>query len=620
MKICEQKILLAHSLQPKEIDVIKFVSVSIRNFMSIGDVPLVFDFKSGISFVVGKNYDVSDQNDNNLISNGSGKTVVLVDSLLFALYGKTQRKIKKSEIVNVYNGGNCEVKLTFEKDGVVYLIERGLNPDYLLIYKNGIAESEEAKKRQANKIIEEELLDGISFEVFKNLIVMNGSTSRHFFEYGKQEKRDFINQVFRLGFVEFLQEELTDDYKNKKIETEKLEVKESLKKEELIRLRELCTNPSQSRSESIKKLQDQLSQQKNEVTNIQKQLSEYSTEFGSFSALNTKRQETKELIRQLDARINSLTSKISTTDDAITRLRSEYVITKNEKQCPTCKQDIPTERREQIIASLTQNGKSLSIKLTEIKEEYKKLSKERDDLNVWVARADDVILKAKVLKNNEVQKTLYMEECSRQLSSIQSQQPPDPKTLAGMIEQTNKEIDDITKELSSSRYELVLLKTTRDIVGGNNFYGHYMGVFRSYLNKAINEYLEKMNSPHRIIFNHDLDADVFDGNKKVHSYDNLSTGEKAKVNISLLLSFFDVLYSFHRLQTSLLVLDEVIDVGIDGTGVELLHKILWDKTKTNPDVGIYVITHKTESFTMDQDGVSKVIIEKRNGFTVLGDS
>ena len=200
--------------------------------MSIGNEWLRFNYKTGLTYVYGENYDVTDEENLSVISNGSGKTVVLVDAPLFALYGRTQRKIKRAETVNLQNGCECEVRLCFTKENDTYIIERGLKPDKIVIIKNGVAESEEAKKRQANKIIEEDLLDGISFEVFKNLIVLNGTSSKHFFEYGKQEKRTFINEVFRLGFLDYLQVQLTESVKNKKYELDKFEIQKVAKEEE----------------------------------------------------------------------------------------------------------------------------------------------------------------------------------------------------------------------------------------------------------------------------------------------------------------------------------------------------------------------------------------------------
>ena len=150
---------------------LKFKWIEMRNFMSVGNEWLRFEYNTGLWYVYGENYDVVEEGDMTRISNGTGKTVVLVDAPLFALYGKTQRKIKRAEIINIQNACDCEVKLCFQKDDDEYIIERGLKPDKIIIVKNGVPESEEAKKRQANRVIEEEILDGISYDVFKNLIV-----------------------------------------------------------------------------------------------------------------------------------------------------------------------------------------------------------------------------------------------------------------------------------------------------------------------------------------------------------------------------------------------------------------------------------------------------------------
>jgi len=88
-----------------------FKWIELKNFMSVGNEWLHFDYTTGLSYVYGENHDVIEEEELSTISNGSGKTVVLVDAPLFALYGRTQRKIKRAEIVNIQNGCDTEVRL-----------------------------------------------------------------------------------------------------------------------------------------------------------------------------------------------------------------------------------------------------------------------------------------------------------------------------------------------------------------------------------------------------------------------------------------------------------------------------------------------------------------------------
>jgi DNA repair exonuclease SbcCD ATPase subunit len=252
-----------------------------------------------------------------------------------------------------------------------------------------------------------------------------------------------------------------------------------------------------------------------------------------------------------------------------------------------------------------------------MKDKKETMEVQLEKMNTWLTTAKTALDTHQTTTQQLSTSTTLLQEYQNQLNASN-----DPvaslakiKEEIGIAEEELKEIEANSKELCG---QYRILKVSRDLVGGKNFYGYYIGVFRSYLNKSINEYLEKMVSPHRIKFNNNLEADVFDGDMGIHSYDNLSTGEKAKINIALLLSFFDVLHSFHRMETSLLVLDEVLDTGIDNIGIAMLHNILKEKIEENPNLGIYVVSHKNSENTFaEKEGIGKVVFERRMGFTTL---
>ena len=61
-----------------------FRNVSIRNFLSFGNNTTVFNYTSGINIVTGSVKGSTTRN-------GAGKSSLLVDSISFAIYGKTLR-------------------------------------------------------------------------------------------------------------------------------------------------------------------------------------------------------------------------------------------------------------------------------------------------------------------------------------------------------------------------------------------------------------------------------------------------------------------------------------------------------------------------------------------------
>jgi DNA repair exonuclease SbcCD ATPase subunit len=255
-------------------------------------------------------------------------------------------------------------------------------------------------------------------------------------------------------------------------------------------------------------------------------------------------------------------------------------------------------------------------KATEAKSKKESLQTKLNQMREWLKSANDTLTlyneSTTLIQNSTNLLNGYQSQIQNQTSSYNT------KSVNKEIEGLQKSYEELSKEHVELEHELNTYKVCRDLIGGKNFYGYYISVFRKYLNKSINEYLQKMASSHRVKFNNDLEADVFDGEQSVHSYDNLSTGEKSKINIALLLSFFDVLNSFHRMETSLLVLDEVLDTGLDTSAVRLLLNILQEKVNEKPDIGIYVVSHKdSNSSFASQENAGKIVFQKRLGFTTI---
>lgn len=588
--------------------------------MSIGNEWLHFDYKTGLSYVYGENHDVSSKEDMNLISNGSGKTVVLVDAPLFALYGKTQRKIKKCEIVNIQNGSDCEVKLCLEKDGVEYIIERGLKPDKITIIKDGVNESEEAKKRQSNKVIEEDILDGISYEVFKNLIVLNGTSSKHFFEYGKNEKRVFINEVFRLGFLDFLQCKLSEEVKEKKTEVEKTEIRVESKAKEIERLKHLVeAQESGELLDTTSDLKSKIEVEKQNITNLQSTIAGIETDKfkGNIDSYRAQYNMAQSKIIETNNEIIRLNSSVNGLRDQYKKLKTDYENISSESVCSHCTQVIPDILKSNLFNKLKNEGSLITGNAKDLKDKKEDLGSRIVSMNNWIANAKEA-LNAHQTRTHELSvATTLLQEYNTQLNIKE-----DPKTnlqrINEEIKTAEQEYEDFSVKLSSSRKEFQVLKISRDLVGGKNFYGYYIGVFRNYLNKSINEYLGKMSSPHQIKLNNSLEADVYDGKTFMSSYENLSTGEKSKINLALLLSFYDVLHSFHRMETNLLILDEVLDSGLDTVAVSKLHDILKEKVNDKKHLCLYVVSHKEPENTFaEKEGIGKVVFSKKQGFTQI---
>jgi DNA repair exonuclease SbcCD ATPase subunit len=131
----------------------------------------------------------------------------------------------------------------------------------------------------------------------------------------------------------------------------------------------------------------------------------------------------------------------------------------------------------------------------------------------------------------------------------------------------------------------------------------------AYLNNRLTYYLDKMGLPHTVTFLNDLNVEITQLGQDL-DFDNLSRGERTRLILSLSLAFRDVWESLYQ-SINLLFVDELIDNGLDASGVEgalaILKKVSRERKKN-----VFLISHKDELIGR----VNNVLrVTKENGFT-----
>jgi DNA repair exonuclease SbcCD ATPase subunit len=134
----------------------------------------------------------------------------------------------------------------------------------------------------------------------------------------------------------------------------------------------------------------------------------------------------------------------------------------------------------------------------------------------------------------------------------------------------------------------------------------------AYLNQRLGYYLDKIGLPHTVIFQNDLTVNITELGREL-DFDNLSRGERNRLILSLSWAFRDVWESLYQ-PINLLFIDEVVDSGMDASGVEnalaILKKMSHDRNKS-----VWLVSHKDELSSR----VNNILtVTKENGFTAYG--
>jgi DNA repair exonuclease SbcCD ATPase subunit len=131
----------------------------------------------------------------------------------------------------------------------------------------------------------------------------------------------------------------------------------------------------------------------------------------------------------------------------------------------------------------------------------------------------------------------------------------------------------------------------------------------AFLNQRLTYYLDKIGLPHIVEFQNDLTVIITQLGQDL-DFDNLSRGERNRLILSMSWAFRDVWENLYH-SINLLFIDELVDSGMDSSGVEASIAVLKRMTRER-DKNVFLISHR-DDLSSRVNHVLKVI--KENGFT-----
>jgi DNA repair exonuclease SbcCD ATPase subunit len=581
---------------------IKIKNLTVRNFMSVGNQTQAIEFDKGqLTLVLGENLDLG--GDDSGARNGTGKTTI-VNGLSYAIYGNALTNIKKDNLVNKINGKGMLVTVTFDKDGVEYHIERGRKPNVLKFSINGTeqklldVDESQGDSRETQKSIEE--LFGLSHDMFKHIIALNTYTEP-FLSMKAADQRNIIEQLLGITLLSEKADALKEQVRISKdlISTENTRIETIKVSNERIQ---------QSIDALIRKQKIWEDTKVTAVSDLQKSIEMLSTididsEVAAHRELAVFNQRRKD--------INDLTSAIQRAK--LEQAREEKIADKIKKeisslekhQCHACGQDLHDNQHEAVLAT---KQTELSTALAAVDLQISTVN----DLTVALEELGPLGDCPKVIYDN-------IEDALDHRNTVSSL----GRDLETKVAEVNPYIDQID-ELKNTAVqeidwdhlnELVRVKEHQEflhklLTNKDSFIRkRIIDQNLAFLNQRLTYYLDKIGLPHIVEFQNDLSVIITQLGQDL-DFDNLSRGERNRLILSMSWAFRDVWENLYH-NINLLFIDELVDSGMDSSGVESSISILKRMTRERQK-NVFLISHR-DDLTSRVNHVLKVV--KENGFT-----
>lgn len=570
--------------------------------MSVGNQTQAVNFaQENLTLVLGENLDQG--GDDSGSRNGTGKTTI-VNALSFALFGNALTNIKKDNLINKINNKNMLVTLSFEKNGVDYRIERGRKPTLLQFYVNDQAqETEETDDAQGDMRETQKDLDdllGMSHDMFKHIVALNTYTEP-FLSMRANDQRVIIEQLLGITLLSEKAESLKEQIRINKDQI----LQESANIEAIKRSNE---NIQKSIDGILTRQSAWNNQHHQELEKIGRAIVEL--ESVDIDAELVKHAELK-AYEERSGKLKSLNKERATLEAA--QAQAERSVKKyagelaklQDKKCHACEQELHDHKHEEMSAEAGRHRAEADTYYNKVTSDLAKITRDIVDLGEVSARPNtyyDTVEQA--LKHQNNLKTLETNLTIKAGESDPYQEQIDELTNTAMQEISWDTVNSLNTLKEHQEFLLKLL-TSKDSFIRKKIIDQNL----AYLNNRLTYYLDRMGLPHTVLFQNDLTVLITQLGQDL-DFDNLSRGERNRLILSLSWSFRDVWESLYQ-PINLLFVDELIDNGLDASGVEgalaVLKKMARERKKN-----IFLISHRDE-LVGRVNNVLKVI--KENGYT-----
>lgn len=583
---------------------LKIKTLTIKNFLSIGNITQVVDFSNNnLSLILGENLDLGGSD----CKNGVGKTSIL-NALSYGLYDSAITSIKKNNLINKTNKKGMLVTVNFSVNNTHYRIERGRSPNVFRFFINDEEyhppETNEAQGE--NKETQEKVLEvlSVSHDMFKNLIALN-TFSEPFLSMKAADQRAMIEQLLGITklsekaiilkeLIKITKDSITEEeFRIQGIQTANKKIKENINSLEKRSSAWLKThnNTIKDTEEAIQSLMNLDISEELEKHKNKEKYSKYKNEKTQFE------KEIKSLNRESRLLKNNLKSVTENTNES-TKTSS----------CPTCGSTMGDKEHSQLLEKLNKEKDSVEQKLNKVNAQINRIKNKLEKLETMVEPESPFYENVESAYEHKSS----IELLTNQLEREKKQTNPYSDQIESLKKDGIQEID-YTKmndldRLKNHQEFLLKLLTSKDSFIRKKIINQNL----NYLNSRLAHYLELTGLPHKVHFMSDLSVEISEFGRDL-DFDNLSRGERTRLILSLSWAFRDVYESLNH-KINVLFIDELIDGGLDTSGVESALRILKHMVREN-NRSIMLISHRDELINR-VDNVINVV--KKNGFTSIG--
>ena len=543
-----------------------FKTIKWKNFLSTGTQFTEVDLTNTTSTII-------------VGSNGAGKSTIL-DALTFSLFGKPFRKINKPQLVNSINQTDCVVELDFDIGRNKYKVIRGIKPAKFEIYQNGAMLDQNASAVDQQKYFEQTLLK-MNYKSFTQIVVLGSSTFVPFMRLPLASRREIIEDILDIQIFSTMNVNLKEKVKIINDELKDHEYKLSLVKEKIDMQKQFMLDIEKKNKEDIEVKENRKQELLIEALNHETEILNNNETIDTKTAAVSDTTKLKATI----SKVTFLKEKLTTKQKSHSREKKFF---EQNNDCPTCGQSIEEHFKQEKITLLSDKLAEVEKGVSDLGQQLSNLQAQENTFVFLIGEINELNQQNRQL-NNEI-KSLHrrIEELDHDIGKLRDSNVNQREQFS-ILKSLDEDSKQTQKVISETKEEKDCLLTATQLLKDSGIKTRIIKKYLPTMNKLINGYLEKMEFASSFTLNENFEEVIKSRYRDEFSYESFSEGEKARIDIALLLTWRSVAKLKNSVDTNLLILDEIFDGSLDQSGNSDLGWIL----KTFDDkTNVFVISHR----------------------------
>ena len=532
----------------------KILKLEWRNIFSYGDDITTIEFGDK-----GKLWQLSGVS-------GSGKSSLLAIPKLL-LFGKTEgsdgKPITVNEVANRINKKGW-IRGTIQRGSDMFIVERRFSPSGLYVEKNGVS-LEQAGLKNMQDIIDNEILDGMPYHIFANVMTLSLNNFKSFISMSPADKRQIIDKIFSLEIINKIHELVKKDKKELGNAINIIDVQ--------IRTFEAQILNAQAQLENLINTVNQ-----NADTTIEDVSSRLDKARELYESLNKSNKDWNDYYQNCRVIESDINKKMTYLGANISQLENQLRLFSMDK-CPTCGTPFNSSEFEDL-------KNDLSSKLDDARKELDMWKQQMSDIKQKESEAISTInhintnLNAVMVKQSELNSKIAAAKAVAESTGTQS-------ALQELIDKNKIDKQTFEGQKAETESKMKLLDTMEAVYSSDGIKQSMMSMYIPTLNEEIANVLDFLCFPYSLTFDNQFDPHLQHLGIDIKPQ-SLSTGEHKKVDLTVLCSLLKMLKRKYP-QINLVCLDETVSSLDYDSSAEIIKCLKDISSKMN--MNIFVVSH-----------------------------